>query len=312
MRLLEHLIQLRVIEIQACCPAILKSMKRPIILAVLLLTVICFGFLPATAFAAKPIKPEAGGNSKPEATVEMKGYDVSYPQCGKKLPTDHYFAIVGVNGGNAAIPNNCLADQLVWANQAKTGSKQPRVQLYVNTANPAQEPTYNWASWPTSGSTPYGLCEGERNNSTACSWQYGWNRSVYTEGVFKAAAESKALNTNTVDYVWWLDVETMNSWQSGSADALARNRAAIEGFAAYYQSKNAQVGLYSTEYQWGEIVGKTLISEGNLTRLANWRPSGASLSNAKANCNLAPLTANGFMSLTQYVIKNLDHNHSCI
>src|SRR5665213_2013644 len=93
--------------------------------------------IPSVAFAAKPVN---GGVStpKPSPTVELKGYDVSYPQCGKTLPTDLYFGIVGVNGGNAATANSCLADQLVWASKAKTGSNQSKNQVYVNTANPGQ------------------------------------------------------------------------------------------------------------------------------------------------------------------------------
>ncbi len=281
------------------------------ILSILVLSFFVVITVSSSAFAAKPDKV---GKPKPpsgDSTTEMVGYDVSYPQCGKKLPTDHYFGIVGVNGGNAATPNPCLADQLVWQSKAKDGSKQSKLQLYVNTANPAQDPMYNWESWPKSGSTPYGSCTGA--NDKACSWQYGWNRSIYTEDVFIKAADGKGLNANMSDYVWWLDVETMNSWQSGSSEALARNQAAIEGFAAYYQSKDARVGLYSTEYQWGEIVGRTLITDGNLVGLPNWRPSGANLTNAINNCSAAvPLTSSGQIVLTQYVKKNLDHNHSCL
>ena len=271
--------------------------------------------VPSIALAAKPTAP---GGGSPGTTAEMVGYDVSYPQCGKRLPTDHYFGVVGVNGGNAASANSCLADQLVWASKAKTGSKQSKFQVYVNTANPAQDAAYTWASWPknsydsngTQPVNPYGECVGANDN--ACSWLYGWNRSIYTEGVFKAAASSKGLSANTEEYVWWLDVETMNSWQSGTNEALIRNTAAIEGFGAYYESKGADIGLYSTAFQWSEITGNNISAASNLNGLPNWRPSGASLSNAKANCSVAPLTAGGFISLTQYVVKNLDHNHSCI
>jgi hypothetical protein len=176
----------------------------------------------------------------------MVGYDISYPQCGKTLPTDHYFGIVGVNGGTAAVPNNCLADQLVWASKARVGSNQSKYQVYVNTANPGQVIS-QITTWPTTsadsnGNTPinpYGACNG--TNDKACSWLYGWNRSIYTEGVFKNAATSKGLNSNTADYVWWLDVETMNTWQTGSNEARIRNTAAIEGFGAYYVSKGAKI-----------------------------------------------------------------------
>src|SRR5690606_11182566 len=140
----------------------------------------------------KPINAGGGnGGGKPKPTepapTEFKGYDISYPQCGnrtlKKLPTDHYFAVIGVNGGLAGSENLCLAEQLAWADKAKFGFEehQDRVQLYVNTGNPAQESIYNWNSWPTSGTTPYGDCTGERTDDLACSWQYGWNRSADTE-----------------------------------------------------------------------------------------------------------------------------------
>lgn len=271
--------------------------------------------VPSVAFAAKPA---AGGGAKPTPTPELVGYDVSYPQCGKSLPTDFYFGIVGVNGGKASTSNSCLADQLVWANKAKTGSAQSRYQLYVNTANPGEviSQVDTWPTGPTDlngnlPANPYGdTCAGQ--NDRACSWLYGWNRSIYTEDVFKSAANSKGLNTDTASYVWWLDAETMNTWQSGSTEALIRNTAALEGFGAYYQSKGATVGLYSTADQWKQITGNNISATSNLRGLGNWRPSGTSLANAKTNCTVAPLTSGGFISLTQYIVKGLDNNHSCI
>ncbi len=280
---------------------------------VLAATIVSLGLLPATANAAKP---SSGSTQKPAPVPELVGYDISYPQCGKRLPTNYYFVVVGVNGGNAAKPNPCLADQLVWAHKAKVGTSQPRVQLYVNTANPGEviDQITTWPKTPSddNGNTPinpYGVCGGA--NDDACSWLYGWNRSIYTEGVFRAAADSRNINAQTADYVWWLDVETMNTWQSGSKEALIRNTAALEGFGAYYQSRGAKIGLYSTAIQWGEITGNNIGQTSNLNKLPNWRPSGASLSNAKRNCSVPALTAGGYISLTQYVVKNLDHNHSC-
>lgn len=274
------------------------------------LSVLIVSLVPSSVFAAKPVS----GGPKPAPTTEMKGYDVSYPQCGKTLPTDHYFAVVGVNGGQPTNTNKCLSEQLAWAKTAKVGSNQPQVQLYVNTANPAQESIYNWASWPTSSTpnNPYGVCEGVRTNSLACSWQYGWNRSAETEAYFITQAQVAGISTDTAGYTWWLDVETMNSWQAGSADALARNTASIEGFGAYYLAKQAKIGLYSTGVQWAEITGNTIAVDSILNGLPNWRPSGSTLANAKKNCSVAPLTANGYISMTQYVVKNLDNNHSCI
>jgi hypothetical protein len=279
------------------------------ILSLFALSVVVLGFIPSMAFAAKP----------PSSAPELVGYDISYPQCGKKLPTGQYFGIVGVNGGKATTTNPCLVEQLTWANKSQAGSSQPKVQLYVNTANPG-EVISQITTWPTSNTdktgyttaNPYGTCTGL--NDVACSWQYGWNRSVEAnlDRFAPAATQVAGLNQSASAYTWWLDVETGNSWQSGSTEALARNTATLEGFASYYQSKGAKVGLYSTALQWGEITGNTVSSGSNLNGLPNWRPSGTSLAIAKDNCTVAPLTVNGFISLTQYVQQNLDKNHSCI
>jgi hypothetical protein len=280
------------------------------LLSLFTLSILTAALVPSLAFAAKP-------QAQPSAP-ELVGYDISYPQCGKRLPTDQYFGIAGVNGGTAATTNTCLAQQLQWANNSKIGSNQQKIQLYVNTANPG-EVISQITTWPTNNtdktgfvtSNPYGTCTGL--NDQACSWQYGWNRSVEANlDRFVPAAKTAGINQSASVYTWWLDVETMNTWQSGSAEALGRNTAALEGFANYYQSKGATVGLYSTADQWAAIAGKTVSTGSNLNGLANWRPSGASLANAKTNCSVAPLTTGGFISLTQYVQKSLDYNHSCI
>jgi hypothetical protein len=279
--------------------------------------------VPSVAFAAKPPTNSGGGKPQP-ASAEQVGYDISYPQCGtKKLPTGQYFGIVGVNGGTAATTNPCLATQLAWANTSRTGSNQPKVQLYLNTANPAGDSSYDWSTWPTSNVdktgydtttvNPYGICSGIHSNTPACSWQYGWNRSVEAnlDRFFPAATAAK-VSTSAGAYTWWLDVETGNSWQVGSTAALVNNTATLEGMTTYYETQHAQVGLYSTAAQWSEIVGDTVSATSNLNGLGNWRPSGSSLANAKANCSVAPLTPGGFISITQYVVRNLDNNHSCI
>src|SRR3954452_20233505 len=111
--------------------------------------------LPATSASAAPADPP---------TV---GYDVSHPQCGQTLPAGQAFGVVGVNGGLPTTANPCLASQLPWAGRS-TGAiaAQPEAQLYVNTANPG-EVRELVTTWPTTGDTPYGSCDGR--NSTACS-----------------------------------------------------------------------------------------------------------------------------------------------
>lgn len=264
------------------------------------------------AQAAKPLSSSAKSGSTPV------GNDISYPQCGSTLPTGHAFGIVGVNGGTAAKTNPCLAEQLTWANAATGGTSQPKAQLYVNTANPG-EVIDQITTWPTNNTdetgytpnNPYGLCSGA--NDAACSWQYGWNRAV--EAVndrFLPAATAAAVDTNPASYVWWLDVETGNTWQSGSPEALARNAASLEGMAAHYNYRGAKVGVYSTNSQWGQIVGSSVTSASNLYGLDNWQAGALTLRGAKSNCANTPFTPTAKVTITQYVSAGLDYDYSCL
>jgi hypothetical protein len=247
-------------------------------------------FSTGAAFAAKPAP------SSPTLT----GNDVSWPQCSKTLPKGQAFGVVGVNGGLANNTNPCLAAQLAWANQSKGGTGQPLVALYVNTANPGL--TGSW--WPTSndyaGNTvtnPYGSCDG--TNTAACAYMYGYAKA-YDDATIRGV-------DNPAGYLWWLDVETVNSWEGDST----ANAADLEGMTAYFQSIGARVGLYSTGYQWGKIVG-AVSSTSNLNNLQSWIPGARSAATAKANCSAAPLTSGSTVTLTQYVSSRLDYDYSCI
>lgn len=121
----------------------------------------------AWASAASAAPGSHGGGGGGGSTTVTTGNDVSYPQCGSTLPSATAFGIVGVNGGLADTPNNCLgiadglsSSELYWALTTANGStSQPKASLYVNTADPGN--VYNGTvigDWPTSGSTPYGAC----------------------------------------------------------------------------------------------------------------------------------------------------------
>jgi hypothetical protein len=273
----------------------------------LLLSLVLLPFIGSQVAFART----ASRASSSQATL---GNDISYPQCNKTLPSSQAFGIVGVNGGLANTTNSCLVKELIWANKSTGLTYQTKVQLYVNTANPGG---LNTSSWPTSNIdpagnlvlNPYGTCDG--SDSLACAWQYGWNRALEdVQQRFPAAAAEAGIPTDPKAYPWWLDVETINTWKSGSSFALASNAADLEGMTAYFQSISASVGLYSTSYQWGVIVGS--VSGGsNLNGLVNWRPGARDLSGAKNNCRLTPLTTGGKVVLTQYISKNLDYDYSC-
>jgi hypothetical protein len=237
------------------------------------------------------------------------GYDVSYPQCRTSLPGDRAFAVVGVNGGLATKANPCLSTELAWAWRS-SGSVpgQPRAQLYLNTANPG-EVRDQVATWPKTGTTPYGTCDG--SNSAACSYQYGWERAANSVvSFFTPAALAARVEIRPSAYTWWLDVETMNTWQSGSSEARARNRAALEGMTDYLVFRGARVGVYSTHYQWSQIAG-SVPSTSSLAGKPSWLAGATSLSGAKANCAKTSLVPGGEVAMTQYVQNGWDRNHSC-
>jgi hypothetical protein len=250
--------------------------------------------LPAGAASAAPV----GG-----------GYDVSYPQCGSTLPTGQAWGAVGVNGGIATTANPCLSRQLTWAwNSTGSVTAQPKAQLYLNTANPG-EVRSQVTTWPKTGMTPYGACSG--GNDTACSWEYGWERAQSSvNSIFVPAATAAGVDNLPAAYTWWLDVETGNTWQSGSSSALARNRAALEGMTAYLTGLGGTVGFYSTGQQWKAVTGT--VGNGSILYHQNsWLAGATSLSGARNLCSKPALVPGGIVKLTQYVSGNLDHDVSC-
>ena len=101
-----------------------------------------------------------------------QGFDVSYPQCGKTLPsTKQGFAIVGIAGGAPLTRNKCRAAQWSWAQQ------QSGAAVYVNTSDPAKKDAATWGK------------------EIGASALFG----ISTTGVPKGTPV-------------WLDVETENTW----------------------------------------------------------------------------------------------------
>ena len=121
----------------------------------------------------------------------LVGVDVSYPQCGRPLPTGQAFAIVGVNGGSAATTNPCLPTLLEWAEQS-TGGTVHDGQLYVNT-----------------GTLPAETC-GPGGKPLHM------RRRLQLEGVrlvrVGPGARRRAGAFESEQYMWWLDVEIANTW----------------------------------------------------------------------------------------------------
>ena len=242
------------------------------------------------------------------------GADISSPQCAAQgsaaisgsVPSDQAFGVVGVNGGLANQTNSCLAPELAWAAASRGGTSQPKVQLYVNTANPGSKASV----WPGSNTipggptvrNPYGTCTGGFDKP--CSYVYGYTRA-YEDATSRGITSPSA-------YRWWLDVEiggpTGGTWQTDTA----QNRADLEGMTAYFSGIGAQVGLYSTSYQLGLVAGP-VPSSSSLYRLPSWVATGASSpAVAQRACSGSPLTGGGKVVMTQYVAGGIDRNVSCV
>jgi len=290
----------------------------------------------APALASKPSSGGGGGGSRSSTT----GYDLSYPQCGSSFPSSTAFGIVGVNGGLANNLNPCLGpsssyarSELYWAVATSTGiTSQPKASLYVNTGDPGN--IYNSnpiADWPTTGATlMYGSCTTTTvttstgtytvgQNSQACAWQYGYNKASQDAVWLTSAANAIDSQSPPItvastpgSYSWWLDVETANTWQSGTS-GQAMNVADLQGMiAALYDAGGAvgKVGAYSTSFQWGQITGGiTSSAYGSLWNIPNWIPGARTLSGARSNCTQTSFTG-GIVSVTQW-FSQPDGDYAC-
>ncbi len=246
-------------------------------------------------------------------TSSTTGNDISWPQCGGSYPTGQAFGIVGVTGGLANDQNPCLASELAWAARS-TGKSAPgavaKAQLYVNTADPSPAV----ADWPTNDvdptgatvSDPYGTCTG--GDDQACAWQYGWDRATQ-DALWLEATSGQGFSNVPGTYWWWLDVETANTWETGSS-GLANNIADLEGMvAALGKAGVTTIGIYSTSYQWGQITGGAGVGTG-LGGLPDWIPGARTLSGAQANCSLVSFTG-GRVLMTQWFGKPFDGDYAC-
>ena len=259
------------------------------------------------AMAAQPARGGGGNGS----SVPV-GNDVSYPQCGRTLPSGQAFGIVGVNDGLANAPNPCLQAELAWAARSTGASSQPRASVYVNTGDPGN--SYNGqliADWPDSGTTPYGPCQptigggSVGQDSPACAWEYGDQRAAQDASWLTSEAGVPA---GAGAYPWWLDVETGNTWQSSTN----LNDADLQGMVhALQQAGATSLGAYSTTSQWDQITGGTTTAvSGSLYPLSDWIPGASSLGGAERNCAQHPFTG-GKVTVTQWPGGQYDSDYAC-
>lgn len=232
------------------------------------------------------------------------GYDISYPQCGGLFPSSPAFAIVGVNGGKPYSVNTCFGagtspSELAWGGNAS--------QLYANTADPG--PALS-SHWPNGQATPK-PCNTAANpgaDTLECHYDYGWNAAADSyqdavDGYVSLGWAASGATRTPVANLWWLDVETANSWTSSPS----LNIAALQGEADYLTSAGAAgVGFYSSGSAWSAITGGTRAFAG----YKSWVAGAGSLANAQAACSGSGFTGGG-VRLSQYASNGFDGDYDC-
>lgn len=237
------------------------------------------------------------------------GYDISHPQCGRSLPTDASFVVIGVNAGRVFDANPCLTEQLAWAH-----GQAPGPSYYANTANPGPLLSSHWPS----GQRYPRVCESEfpANNSEDCSYDYGWTAAEDSySSAYSAALSAYGEGAAEPTGDWWLDVETSNTWQPLEAGptevghAQANAVAALQGAVDYLTTVAGvnQVGFYSSPTQWQQITG------GTSDRFAEhpvWLAGAGDRAGALARCDGQSFTG-GAVALSQYREGDFDANLRC-
>jgi hypothetical protein len=227
----------------------------------------------------------------------LDGYDISFPQCGRTLPSTFAFTILGVNNGRAFDYNPCLPTLMSWAlGGSPTASQQPRLSFYLNTDNPGPDDPNK--QWPGPGTSQPRPCDGTANVN--CAYDYGWNAAQAAMSHAGAQAKSSP---------WWLDVETANTW---SGD-VASNAAVIQGAAELLKSAGVPaVGVYSSPRQWAQITGATApdspINQ-PFASLYNWLARAHSADEAPTLCSRT--FTGGRVKLVQYLGGGFDADYAC-
>lgn len=275
---------------------------------VVVATAVCAPALPASA------KPAKGGGGAPSP-----GYDIGYPQCGRPFPGGAAFGVVGVNDGLPYSTNPCLGtgsgpSELSWAEAAANHAPA----FYANTADPGAAVS---AHWPLGQSVPF-PCTADAPDSTACSYDYGWNAA--TDSFDNAVAAERQVHGPAYDGVkaastatWWLDVETANSWESletqyGQTPTAQENdtQALLGAVAALHGLGASTVGIYSTALQWTQITGGPAVTGTRFATNANWLAGNSNASGAQSRCGSVGFTG-GPVKLAQYPQGSYDADIAC-
>ena len=177
---------------------------------------------------------------------------------------------------------------------------------------------------PAGGYGIVGLTGGKPLSSNVCAGpQLGWaaakqGHAVYVNTGWTGTGDPVAYGRRVIDdaiarehatgrggtAVWWLDVETVNTWLG----TPQQNATVLDAMAARLLGLGARVGIYSTPKMWAEIAG------GWAPGLPVWYATGpGTMQTALSVCNLG--FAGSATAIAQWVQRTsaaeLDHDVIC-
>ncbi len=211
--------------------------------------------------------------ARPPAPLGVVGADLSWPQCGQRADAASPFMVVGVTDGRPFTANPCLGAQ--WS---ATGGR--RAAAYMNVAFPG-------SLGPRAG-VPIACPAG---NVACAAWNAGW-----AEGADALAVAARA----GVDArMWWLDVETANTWSA----TPSLNAAILAGATSALELGGRQVGVYSTRWMWSTITG------GWAPGLPAWLAIGDRGRDPRSHCGMG--FDGGPVAMVQWVAGDRDVDLAC-
>jgi hypothetical protein len=201
--------------------------------------------------------------------------DLSWPNCQVKT-VNSPSGIVGINGGLDFHANPCAYYE---------SSLFSTYAVYLNTGYPGPSYGKKFANTPD-------VC-GPKNN-ICLAYNYGYNAALYSINY--------ASLHGVHSYVWWLDVESSNSWTSN----YMQNRAELSGMIAaiYAHTFLPTVGIYSYPGQWNAITNYWK------NDIVSWVATGTSSHKVATKACSSKGFDGGLVELSQYTTA-LDNNYLC-
>jgi hypothetical protein len=245
--------------------------------------------LSAAALAALLVVSGATGASA--ATVYpggSVGVDISYPSCHTKIKPGLPFGVVGVSGGRVYEDNPCAASEAAAFPGGAT--------LYVNTG------LYTGGNYFAAAMTT-GDCGSKATAAEAATcgaYEYGLLAGQHAVDY----ARSQHLSTA----VWWLDVETTNTWDADTALNVQSIKGEYDAIRA--ADAAATIGVYAVPSQWNQIVGSSFPTTWTWPV---WYATGlrsASAGAVRTYCGSQYSFTGGPVLLVQWVEK-LDQDYAC-